>query len=117
MRISDWSSDVCSSDLDEQRVADDPERHAERAIDELRCKADQDEREQGGGAQRRKVDHRFIPTVLVDNRMPAFAGLGESNFAAGEERICCHDRSNPDESSESRDVFGEMIADIVEEGT
>jgi len=60
---------------DEQGVADDAERHAERAVDQLRREADQDEGKERRKIDGRQIDHEIIPTVLVDNRLPVFARI------------------------------------------
>jgi hypothetical protein len=72
----------------EQGVADHAERHAKRAVDELRGKADKDE-----GEDRRKIErgyfvHNIIPILLIENLLAAFAGPRQPNFSADGEGYC-----------------------------
>src|SRR3546814_1508305 len=55
MRISDWSSDVCSSDLEADGGGADHHEHDAGQVGELRLR-EGEEREQGAGEQR--ADHR-----------------------------------------------------------
>src|SRR3546814_4126084 len=71
MRISDWSSDVCSSDLVEQRRPDIDE--ADIGLHHRRCETEREERQRGDRAQQDDLDevhprprepvHRFRAVV------------------------------------------------------
>src|SRR3546814_4501752 len=76
MRISDWSSDVCSSDLDEQRV---PGEHSDRAIGIGRVV-----QHKGKVIVRVSRSFKHPDFQLAYRELIAFArGLGIDHFAAG----------------------------------
>src|SRR3546814_16765403 len=89
MRISDWSSDVCSSDLHETVV--DPPPDAEAAVGEGQRRADPDRRrvDRGDirqiGTEGRVADRRVEPVARI-------AGIAERPRAAEIGRAACRER-------------------------
>src|SRR3546814_9540117 len=75
MRISDWSSDVCSSDL---------EQPASRPVDRLQHFLDQDL----AGGDDRADHHRMLEKALQELPARALAPPAEIGRASCRERVC-----------------------------
>src|SRR3546814_10782920 len=96
MRISDWSSDVCSSDLDRARISDPGqsfERHRDMRVRWVRIAAQRVDDEQVDALE--KVDH-------LDGKLRKIGGIGDLVRTVAEDQARRLDRDRTSTRLNSR---------------